>query len=452
MFHLVHQLFVKDEPSLPLGNALEQDRSSVAHFMHSDDDEGELELHKDRSVSSSEESDSSSDDENPLCSHDSRRAFPAANRERGRSSSSSSPDWDTENEVEGSDAPKKRGPGRPRKHQDDSGAPEKRRCEPWSAEEEALIREKMAMQLQMKGNLGFGHKTAMELLEIFPGRTASAITNKWSSLKTKDIWDDLGGPEGKVRSRDARGKVRVETPGLEKQYGGDSGSLTLYNDPNDDASDNREIKPGSHDMNSLIKNGWPPEQDRLLTEMMQSEMQSTGVAAMSVPPAVQKRLARSFGRKEKSISRRWSYLLGSATWGGAEKRKRKEHVVGFIMAEAEPQNQTEEQSSASSSRLPRSDTSMQSEAAEASEPRLSSQSTKEPRASTWSPQEVEALTRLTQGSNRMADIDFKDVAARLPSVSMRTEKACKVFWARHVQPHRPDKGTLSNAPDANLPV
>lgn len=438
--HLVHQLFVKDEPSLPLGNALEQERSSVARLMHSDDDEDVSEPHENRSASSSDESDSSSDEEDALCSGDSTGAFQAEDRGRGRNMFSPPPDWATEDEAGSSDAPKRRGPGRPRKRRGDPDSPEKQKPDPWSMEEEALIQETMAMQLQRQGSFRYSRKIFSKLLEAFPGRTTSSIRNKWMRTKRK------------LQSRNANDKVRVEESDIKEHCEEELGAMVEYANGLDDDSDGREIKPGRHEMASWIKNRWTPEQDGLLIERMQSEMQSAGVTAMTVPLAMREELARLLGRKEKSIARRWSQLSRTSKGLEAEKRQTKKRTVDSILAKAEAQGQTEEQSPAPFSRLSQFDTLVQSEAAEASKPRRKSQSTKEPRVSTWSPHEVEALTRLTQGFNRMADIDFKDVAARLPSPSMRTEKACKVFWARHVQSQQPDKGTLSNAPDANFPV
>lgn len=421
--HLVHQFFVKNGSSLPSGNAMEQGRPPVAHMIHSDDDDDDgLESHKDKLASSSEESGSSSDEEDSLSSADSTRASHTGNRQRGRSSFSPSPDWATEDDAGSSDAPKRRGPGRPRKHQGKSDAPDKRGHEPWSVEEEALIRETMAMQLQMKGNLGFSRKTAMKLLEVFPRRTTSAIKNKWLGLKLKDIWGDWGEAEGKVQARDAKGKVRIEDPDPRKHYEGDSGSMTVYNDADEDRFDDSEVKPGSHEMNSWIKNRWTPEQDRLLTKRMHSEMQSAGVATMSVPKTVMKELGRSFGRKEKSISRRWSYLSGNSTWGGSDKRKKTKRVVGSILARIEPQGE---------------------ESAPASQQAREDRPTKENRLLQWSPQEIETLDRLTKGIDKAADIDFKEILHQMPDPSRRTVAGCNVFWRRHIQPSRIPRGRLS---------
>lgn len=60
----------------------------------------------------------------------------------------------------------------------------------------------------------------------------------------------------------------------------------------------------------------------------------------------------------------------------------------------------------------------------------------------WSAQEVEALTRLTKGLKSSGDIDFEEVAARLPSVTPRTAKACKVYWSRHLQSIQRGQGKL----------
>lgn len=97
----------------------------------------------------------------------------------------------------------------------------------------------------------------------------------------------------------------------------------------------------------------------------------------------------------------------------------------------------------SSSRLLHSKLPGQSEAAEASESRRKSRLAREPHAQLWSTQEIEVVTKLTQGLNKVEEIDFKYIAAQLPDSFRRSEKACQSFWARRVEPSRLFKGVIS---------
>lgn len=356
----MNQFFTKDESSSSLSSAPEQGRPSAVHLMLSEDEEDELET-QDRSDSSFEQSDSSSDEEDSLSYNDSIGTFHTENRVS---------DWFANDQTESSGAPKSGGSSRPSKHRGEPDIPEKRGPgrppnEPWSAEEEAVVRETMATQLHVQGHLRCSRETTRKLMEAFPHRTASAISNKWLSFRAKGSWDEWGGMAGKLRVNDAKGKVRVEVPDLNKDHKEDSGPFVEYEEDNDEDLNDSVAKRGSHRNLSRIQSKCTPEKAPV-----------------------------------------------------------------------------------SSSRLPQLDTPAQSEAADAAEPsgsRRKRQFSKEHQPAPWSSQEVKALIRLTEGSKKTADIDFKKVAALLPDPSTRTERACKDYWVKHIR-RAPglSKGTLSN--------
>lgn len=123
------------------------------------------------------------------------------------------------------------------------------------------------------------------------------------------------------------------------------------------------------------------------------------------------------------------------------KKWKKRNMVSVLTKSA---LQEETQAPASSSRLPHSERPGQSEAAEVSESRRKIQPAKDHRAQLWSPPEIEILTKLTKGFYKWEDIDFKHIAAQLPDPFRRSEKACKSFWVRRVEPCRRSKGMISN--------
>lgn len=113
-----------------------------------------------------------------------------------------------------------------------------------------------------------------------------------------------------------------------------------------------------------------------------------------------------------------------------------------VLTKSAPQ---EEKQAPESSSLPHPEWPEQPEATEASESRRKVRPAKEPHAQLWSPQEIEIVTTLTEGLNKMEEIDFKYIAAQLPDPFRRSEKACKSFWVRRVEP-RLSKGMISNYP------
>lgn len=444
----MHEVFVKDNSCSLLGDTFEKPRRSQALLIHSDDEEDELESYPKSSHSSFEEREPSYNDKGSLSCDDSVGAFQIRKRERSQNSSSLSPDWAAEDQAGSSDAQKERGPGQPSK-EGGRDVPKKRGPgmtpnEPWSAEEESVIRETMATQLQMDGHLRYSRQATTNLNEVFPRRTAAAIKNKWLSMRKKEIWDEWEVTRGETQVGDAKSKDIIEDPGSETHGEESSGSLMIDDDDDDGDSSYREGRRGLREKNSRDKKKWTPEQDLLLSKTMQSEMQSAGVEHMSVPLTVKKELARSFGRREKAISQRWLFLSGHNTWDGLKKwKKKKRNVVPVRIKSA---LQDEGQAPASSSRLPHSEQPRRTEAAEASQSRRKIRPAKEHRTQVWSPQEIEILTKLTKGLNKREDINFKYIAAQLPDPSKRSEKACKTFWARRVESSQTSKGMLSNRP------
>lgn len=538
LLSLVHQFFMKNQFSPLSGNGPEQGRPYVAHLAHSDNEEDGLEPHRDRSSSSTEESDSSSDEEDFPSSGDSDADFGERHGERRQSSVSASPEWTTDDETGSSTGTlRRRGIGRPPNHQDDLDVPEKRgpgrpKSKPWSAEDEILMREKMAMQLQRQGDLILRNEICMGLLQDFPGRTRAAIKNKWLDLKMKDAQDDLGARGGKVGALDAQARAGIKEPEVKKHRDKDSGSLIESETDDGDELEDREVSRAPHNLNSWVKNQWTPEQDELLSSRMESEMQAAGVTSMKVPPALQKEMASLFGRKKTAISRRW-YFLAGGSWNGRRKWKKETRKgrIGPLVdsgngAENKPKSDDGEVGRGShkpvmhrkSTWTPKRDrilmNRMKSEwqspgVTEVPVPpailkelaallsvhertisrrwRLISgnqsssgkgetktkfksdltsvlgkgkrkmlhlsddpgglegswhKSPPSKNLQAWSAQEVEALARLTKGSSSSGDIDFGEVAARLPSVTPRTAKACKVYWHRHLQSFQRDQGEL----------
>lgn len=319
------------------GHRLEQGRPYVVHLAHSDDEEDGWEAHQDRSPSSSEESDSSSDEEDFPSHGDSDGDFGERHGERHQNSVSPSPEWTTDDETGSSGTLRRRGVGRPSKNQDDLDDPEKRgrgrpKSKPWSAEDETLMREKMAMQLQRQGDLILKMETCVDLLQYFPDRTRGAIKNKWLDLKMKDAQDDLGARGGKVRALDAQARVRIKVPEVKKRHDKDSSSLIESETEDGGEVEHREESRARHNLHSWTKNQWTPEQDKLLSNRMESEMQSAGVTKMKVPEALQKEMASLFGRKETAISRRWRFLAGGCWNGrGKWKIKNKEQKIGQLV-------------------------------------------------------------------------------------------------------------------------
>lgn len=222
---LVHQSFLKSDSPPPFGNVIEQGRPLVSCLTQSDEDEDELAPHQDGSLSSSEESDLSSAEEGSSFSGDSTGAPQTGKRGSGQSSSS-----EDQSDL---GALEKRGPGNPPKG-------------PWSAVEEALIRSRMATQLQIQGNLEIPRETAMELSDILPRRSESAIRNKWRALKNKATQSDLGRIEGKMTAHNARGKAQVEDPERKKRYKEDSGSMVEDDDSEDNDSKGNGVNRDSH--------------------------------------------------------------------------------------------------------------------------------------------------------------------------------------------------------------
>lgn len=110
-----------------------------------------------------------------------------------------------------------------------------------------------------------------------------------------------------------------------------------------------------------------------------------------------------------------------------------------VLTKSAPQ---EEKQAPESSSLPHPKWPEQPEVPEASESRRKVRPAKEPHAQLWSPQEIEIVTTLTEGLNKMEEIDFKYIAAQLPDPFRRSEKACKSFWVRRIEP-RLSKGMIS---------
>ncbi|POS79282.1 hypothetical protein DHEL01_v202317 [Diaporthe helianthi] len=534
----LHQLFIKNQSTPLSGNGLEQGQPCVVHLAQPDDDEDGLEPHQDIPPSSSEESDSSSDEEDFAPIADSDGDFGGRQGEEPRSSVSISPEWTTDEETGNLGTPKRRGVGRPSKHHVAPDGPEKRgpgrpKSKPWSAEEETLVREKMATQLKTQGDLILRLQTCMELLQVFPGRTKAAVKNKWLDLKMKDSREDLEERDRKAGAPEAKAKAK-------KNHGQDTGSWIKSDADDGDELEDAEVSRGPRNLSSWVSNTWTPEQDKLLSDRMKSEMQSAGVTSMKVPPALQEELASLFGRKTTAICRRWRFLAGGC-WNGREKRKRenrKKDPVPSVDSENDDETKfdspevdrgshefvtqkklvwtperdrllvkkmkselksagvatmpvppalqrelgklfsvhektisrrwrlisetftssgsgqmkrkdeselprtpgkgegkAEGIAPASSPQLQVSDDPGDSEGAEASGSRRKSSPNK---VSTWSAQEVEALTRLTKDLKSSGDIDFEEVAAQLPSPMTRTAKACKVYWHKHLQSSRGD--------------
>lgn len=418
--------------------------------MHSNDDEDELATQQVKVPVSSEDSDLSSVKDGSLSSGDSTEASRAKNRERGQSSFSPLQDWDTDDQSVISDAPRRR-VGPHSKNHSDSEALERRRPirppnQPWSTEEESLIREKMATQLRMQGSLEISQQTASNLMKFFPRRTSSAIRNKWQAMMIKEAQNNRGRKKGKTRVDNAKGKVQDEDTERKKRYEEYADSTMEDDDGGRHASMEHEVKRGPHEFPSHNKIIWTPQQDQLLTDMMYTAIQSSGVATMSVPSDVRKKLARSVGCSERTISRRWLFLSGHDTWNGTGRsRKKIRDKVLSIPVQNEPRRGIE--APESSSRLRLSDTPPQSEVAQISGLRRQSQ----PSSSAWSLKEHESIMESTKGKTR-DQIDFKEVAAELPFPSRRTAKACRSYWSRKIQSLFLDEGTLSHVTLAASPL
>ncbi|KAG6360841.1 hypothetical protein INS49_011908 [Diaporthe citri] len=368
-FGNLHEVFVKDDSNSLLANAPEERRPSRALQTHSDDEKNGLGPWKSSSRSSSKESELSSLNGGSLSCGDSTGAFQVRERERGRNSFSPSPDWAEEDQAGSSDSREEQGPGRPSKQDErdvskrpGSGRPPNG---PWSEEEEAVIRETMATQLQIDGHLRYSRQATMNLKEFFPRRTTAAIKAKWLNMRTRDIWDEWKGTRGQTQVGDAKVKDLMEDPDLETHDEKHSGSFMEYDDDEDESSDN-ESRPGSNGL----------------------------------------------------------------------KKWKKRNMVPVLTKSA---LQQEEQTPTSSSRLPYSERPGQSEVAGASVSRRKIRPAKEHRTQLWSPREIEILTNLTKGFNKLEDIDFKYIAAQLPDPFRRSEKACKSFWVRRVESCRPSK-------------
>lgn len=442
--HPVHEVFVKDDPhSLVLGNALEKSRFPQAPPIHSEDEKEAVQPSPERSRNSSEESELSSIEEDSVSYGDSNGPLQTSKSERCRNNLSPSPDSAEEDQAGRSDAPKKRAPVQPSDKGEwdasEKRGPTKPQIEPWSEEEEAVIREMMAAQLQMDGHLGYSRQAAMELKEVFPRRSTAAIRSKWLSMRTKDIWDGWRETRGKPQVLDAKSKVVIGNPDFEICDEKDSASSTEFDDDDDDDYSDHEARIGLRDLHSGNKYKWTTEQDRILGETMLREMQSAGVEHMSVPLTVKKELARSFGLKERAISRRWLLLSGRGT--GLKEWKTKTKVVPVLDKTA---LQEQERAPETYPQLLHLEILRQSEGAVASGPQHEIGPTRDHHASTWSPQEIEILTTLTRGLHRSADIDFKHVAAQMPDPSRRTVDACRRYWDRHVKSPQRSQGTLSD--------
>lgn len=417
--------------------------------MHSDDEEDELATCEVRLPISSEDSDLSSVKDVSLSHEDSSEASETKTRERGQSSFSPSQDWDTDDQSISSNTPWRR-VGPQSKDHNDPGALERRRPirppnKPWSAEEEYLIQEKMATQMRLQGSLEITRQTATKLMQFFPRRTSSAIRNKWQALAIKDAQYNQGRKKGKIRAYKAEGKVQDEDTERKKRYEEYADSTMEDDDGDRDASNEPEVKRGSHEFPSYTKIKWTPQQDQLLTDMMHTAIQSSGISTMPVPSAVRKKMARSVGCSERTISRRWLFLSGHNSWNGTgQSRKKSGEIVTSISVQNEPTREIKVPEA--SSMLPLSDTSRQSEAVQALELRRQSQST----SSAWSPEEHESIMKSTKGKTRDG-IDFKKVAAELPDPSRRTADACRSYWSRKIQSLFLDNGTLSHVPLATWP-
>lgn len=242
--------------------------------------------------------------------------------------------------------------------------------------------------------------------------------------------------EGSLSSSDASaGTSRTDKSGTRQDFDGD-----------DDDFNHGSGKQALHGLNSSIENTWTPEQDQLLLERMQLETRSAGAGRVSAPTAVvKKELAQFLDREEEAIVRRWLFLSGQHRSKGGDRRQKKKKRRNVVSTLDNPESRKEEQAQESSSRLPRSSRLGRSEAAETSESGRKIWPTKEHGLTLWSPEEVAVFNSLTKG-RRKQDIDFEDIAARLPGPSKRSVKACmSFFWRRtHGQGKgRPSQGKLS---------
>ncbi|KAG8161930.1 hypothetical protein KVR01_007695 [Diaporthe batatas] len=416
-----YQSFSSYEPPPPSSNVLDRGLPSTSRLAHPDEQDRSA-SDQNRPLRSSDESELSSVEHYSPLSGDSTGAFQTDKRGRCQSNSSPSPGSATDNQFGNLDTSRRCLTGQSSKCQSGPDTLEKQgRSRPpstlWSPEEEALIREMMAVQLKGQGNLEIGLSQAKDLHDLFPGRSVSAIRNKWRTLKAKQTQSSWVRTEANSRTHDAKHQVPDRDTEHTKRDQGGSGPTMEHDQGGGDDQTDHAVNRGSQVSATHVKNNkWTPEQDQLLKSTVQSKMQSSAVVTISIPPLVKKELAKSLGRSEKAISRRWAFLSGDGKRHETqEPRKSKE--------------KDESQAESSSSRPQASDTARRPEAARGPGPRCPVQAP----SSTWSREEHISICRSTHGLIR-SQIDFKKVASALPDPSRRTASACRSYWKRYIHP------------------